>query len=580
MSEYYELGVATVLGAGLGAQWLAWKFRLPAILVLLCFGILCGPVFQVVDPDALFGDGLVSLVSLSIGIILFEGGLSLKLAELKEIGKDVRNIVSTGALITFILASFFSYVLLDISAHLSIILGGILVVTGPTVVIPLLRQVRPTGAVGNVLKWEGILIDPLGVLLCVLAFEGVVASQFGDFTITAISAICLTTVLGIVLGAAGAYLLVFLMKRNLLPDHLQNPVALAIVVVIYTLSNFIQHESGLLTSTVMGIVLANQKAVSIKQIIHFKEDLQVLLISILFILLSARVEFSMFDDFGLHSIAFLFALVFIVRPVSVFVACAKSQLSLREKIFISFLAPRGIVAASMASIFAIKLSASGYSDAEQLVPIVFMVIISTVTLYGLGASFLARYLKLASPNPQGVLLVGAHTWARELGKQIRELGHPVLLVDTNINNIKEARKQGLPTHHSSVFMDDQLDEVTFGGIGRMFGLTSNDEVNTLAALHFADVFGKREVFQLSPSPGSDSKESYGSLRSRVLFGRDVSFYKINQAWLKGSRFETIDFDGENLPEEVIPILKINKQGSFDPVSVDKPLTEGRLLCLR
>ena len=397
------IGITSILIFGIGAQWVAWRLKLPAILLLLISGILAGPVFGLLNPDQLMGDLLTPFISVSVAIILFEGGLSLRFSELKDIGGVIGNLVSIGVILTWGITAVSAFYLFPFDWELAILIGAILVVTGPTVIIPLLRQVRPSGQVGSILKWEGIVIDPIGAMLAVLVFEVILSTSFSAATSVAVMSIVKTVFFGTLVGLAGAALIYFLLKRHLLPDYLQNPISLMVVVTVFTISNMLQHESGLWATTVMGIALANQKSARIHHITEFKENLRVLLLSALFILLAARVELSnLLENLNWNILAFLAILILIARPAGVYISTMFSNVNWREKLFLCWMAPRGVVAASISSIFAISLAQNGFAYADQLVPIVFLVIIGTVTIYGLPASWVARKLGVAKPVPNEI----------------------------------------------------------------------------------------------------------------------------------------------------------------------------------
>ncbi len=485
------------------------------------FGFFAGPVAGWVKPDLLLGDWLMPLVSVSVGLVLFEGGLTLKYHELKSIGGVVRNLITIGALITWAIATLAAHWLFEWDWALSTLLGAILIVTGPTVVAPLLRHIQPARQVGSLLKWEGILIDPVGAVLALLVFEAIVPHAAGSVPLRAALGFGKTLLVGTGLGVAAAGALTFSFKRYWVPDHLQNPVALMVVIGVFTVSNQFQHESGLLTVTVMGIALANQRSVYIRHIVEFKENLRVLLISSLFILLASRVRME--DVRVLNpgtGLGFLAVLVLVARPLSVLASAAGSSLTWKERLFLAWMAPRGIVAAAVASIFALRLAEEGNPRAQELVSVTFLVIVGTVTLYGLTAGPLATRLGLSKPNPQGVLFLGAHPLARVLAKTLSGEGFPVLLADTNWDNLAEARLAGLPTYYGNVLSEQARDELELSGIGRLLALTTNQEVNTLAAMHFVEFFGRSEVYQILVHAEGGKKlelEPHG----RLLFGKDV-----------------------------------------------------------
>jgi len=528
--EHFLIDLALLTVLGILAQWLAWRLHLPAILILLLAGLLAGPVTGFLRPDQLFGELLSPVVSLSVAVILFEGGLSLKLTELRQIGAVVRNLVSLGVAVTWGLSALAAYLLLDLSLELALLFGAILVVTGPTVIIPLLRQINPARRIGIIAKWEGIIIDPIGATLAVLVFESLLTGNTGGGPFLVLSGLLRTVLFGGLIGITGAAVLTLLMKRYWIPDFLHEVITLMLVISTYTVSDLLQRESGLLAVTVLGIGLANQKWVPVKHIITFKENLRVLLISGLFVLLAARLRTEDLASIGLNEIAFLAVLVLIVRPIAVQLSAFGSDLNGHEKIFLSWLAPRGIVAAAVSSVFALSLAESGIAGAERLIPLTFMVIIGTVTLYGLSAPLLARRLSLANANPQGALIVGAHDWARRLGLVLKEEGFETVLVDTNWDNLRDARMSGLRTFHGSVLSDSILDDIDLFGIGRLIALTPNDEVNALAALHFEEIFDKSEVYQLAcaPTEGRKTEVISAHQRGRLLFGTNLGYAEIGR----------------------------------------------------
>ncbi len=530
MTEHLFIAIASILVFGIGAQWAAWRFNLPAILLLLISGILAGPVFGFLNPDTLMGDLLTPFISVSVAIILFEGGLSLRFSELKDAGGVIGNLVSIGVILTWVTISLSAYYIFEFGWELAILLGAILVVTGPTVIIPLLRQVRPSGQVGSILKWEGIVIDPIGAMLAVLVFEVILATSVSAATSVAIISIVKTIVFGTLCGLGGAAVIYFLLKRHALPDFLQNPVSLMIVVVVFTISNMLQHESGLWATTLMGIALANQKSAYIHHIIEFKENLRVLLLSALFILLAARVELSeLIANLNWKMVGFLAIVILVARPVAVYISTIFSDISWREKIFLSWMAPRGVVAASISSIFAISLTQNGFEEANQLVPIVFIVIISTVAIYGLPASWVARKLGVAKPVPNGVLILGAKEWSILVGKKIQEEGFDVLMADSNLNNALEARAENLDTYHGNILSEFALEEINLDGIGQLLALTPNDEVNSLAALRFGEIFGRSHVYQLPSNTRRHESDNEVSnhLSGRILFDEELNFAQLS-----------------------------------------------------
>ena len=560
---YYLAGVPLL---GIAAQWLAWRLRLPSILLLLGIGVAVGSfvspdelLAQLADVDAstsaIGSRVLFPIVSLSVAVILFEGGLTLRIHELKEAGSGVLRLVTIGALASWGLTTAAAVLLLDLDLRIAALIGAILVVTGPTVVAPMLRQIQPTRRIASVVKWEGIVIDPIGAVLAVLVFEYVFADA-GHATPAAITVMLFKTVaVGVVMGLVAAGLLIQSVKRYWVPDFLHGVVFLTVAIGVFALSNLLQEESGLVTVTILGVALANQKSVSLQHVIEFKEHLRVLLISCLFIVLGSRVNPRDVWELGFGGAAFLAALIFIVRPTAVFLATIRSTLPFRERIFLSFLAPRGIVAAAVSSVFALKLASwSGIElaneeftkQADALVPITFLVIVGTVFVYGLFAAPLARRLKLAEPNPQGILFASAEPGMRAIAKQVQAAGYSVLLVDTNYANIAAANMAGLPAECSSILSEHVREELDLGGIGRLLAMTSNDEVNSLAVREFSHLFGRANVYQLTPwDEGSGKRTSISEhLRGRLLFHGELNHDSLVSRFVRGAQIKTTTLTDE------------------------------------
>ncbi len=541
MPESTLIAFAAVLVFGVGAQWLSWRIRVPSILTLLIAGFLAGRA-GLVDPDALLGDLLIPIVSLSVALILYEGGLTLRFSELTRGAAAVRNLVTIGAGVTWILAAIAAKLTLPFGWELSLLFGAVLVVTGPTVIIPLLQFIRPTGAVGPVLKWEGIVIDPIGAMLAVLVFEGVTAGVTGAGGAVSILVVAVKTIaVGTIVGFLAGRLLAFVLSRFLVPEQLENPLSLMIVTAAFAISNEMQHESGLFAATVMGLTLANQKRAEIRHIVDFKENLRVLLIAALFILLAARLSWSDVQSLLKPGVfAFLTILVIVVRPACVLLSTMRSALSWRERVFLMAMAPRGIVAASIAAVFGIRLEEVGIENAALLTPFTFAVIIGSVALYGLTSRPIAKRLGLAEPNPQGVIIVGAHRWARDIAAALRQAGIRTLLVDNNRANSRAARAAELPIHSANILDESLLDEIDLGGMGRLVALTANDLVNVMACQRFIRVLGRENVFQLAGQAEPNEAKGHGSQpHGRRLFSPESSYREIDRALLAGGEVRSI-----------------------------------------
>jgi len=533
----YPLYLASVLALGIAAQWIAWRFRLPAIVLLLLFGVVLGKL--VTSQSGANEELFFAMVSLAVGIILFEGGLSLDFREIQETRGAVFRLVSIGLLMTWLLTAWLAYAVGGFSQQMSILIGALLTVSGPTVILPLLRHVQPVRRIGSLAKWEGIVNDPIGAVLAALVFELILHETHGNIAADSMLHMGRTLFYGLVLSGASAWLLLQMLRRYLVPDYLQNPLILAIVILLFAVSNHLQEESGLVTVTLLGVMLANQRTVTVRHIVEFKENLRVLLISTLFIVLASRLTIDMtaISMLGWRSLALVALIILVVRPVSVFVSTLGSGLSWQEQSFLSWIHPRGIVAAAVSSLFALKLQNAGHplaDEAARFELMVFLVIIGSVTVYGLSLAPLARWLGLSGENPQGILFAGASPVVRAIALAVQEESLPVLLVDTNPRNNASARMAGLPISYASIGSEFVQEEIDLGGIGRLLAMTPNDEVNTLAAMGFAERFGRAEVYQIAAAEASSGRIESAYHRGRTLFDKPITIEELEARFAAGA----------------------------------------------
>lgn len=542
--EHLLPGLVILFVLGVSTQWIAWRIRVPAILLLLGIGSLAGSYLKFIDPEAVFGDLLLPIVSLSVGLILFEGGLNLNFSELKNTRRSLIGLLTVGVLVTWVLTAIAAVTILEMRPSVAILLGSVLVVTGPTVIGPLLRDIRPSGKVGVLAKWEGIVIDPVGAILAVLVFNAITPLTDGDYRDvlwSSLGSLSATLVVGVLGGLLPAMALAWLMRRFLLPDYLQNPMSLMLVLGTFAACNTLQDESGLLAVTVMGIALANTKHIDISKIIEFKESIATLLISTLFIILSARVPLDKLFDLGIRGPLFAAALIVLVRPIAVWVSTFGSGLSWQERGFLACFAPRGIVAAAVTSVFALRLEERG----EAMVPATFWVIFGTVAVYGLSAGWIARRFSLAVADAQGLLIAGANKTAREIAAALKTIDFSVTLIDTQFPRIRRTTRAGLNGVFANVLSEEVLDLVNFGGIGKFLAMTSNDQVNTLAAIRFRELFGSSNVYQLRSNevrPAYLETRWQNHIAGRTLFSDDLTYEKLDALFAGGATLTVADAD--------------------------------------
>ena len=515
--------------AALGCQWLAWRLKLPAILFLLLTGIVLGPVLGWLDPQTLFGPLLMPLVSLSVALILFEGSLTLHLSEWREIGTVVRRLVTLGALSTWAVITVATHWLLGFDWLLALLFGTLTLVTGPTVIVPMLRVVRPKASIANILRWEGIVIDPIGALLAVVVYSFIIARASGDGLSHSLLTFGGVIVCGSLFGIVGGWVSGHVLRKQWLPEYLQSLATLATVLAVFIASNQVMHESGLLAVTLMGMWMANMKGVDVRNILHFKENLSVFLISGLFILLAARLDLHAMIGLGPAVLVLLLVIQFIARPLNVLLSTCGSKLNWRERTLLAWIAPRGIVAAAVSAIFAIRLDEAGHQGALLLVPLTFAVIIGTVIVQSATARPLARLLKVAEPPPSGFLIVGANGPARVIGKALQQLGSRVLLTDSSWENIRAARMENLPTYFGNPASEHAESHLDLVGLGHLLGLSPSGELNALAAMRFRHEFGPHRLFALANSQESrrsDKHRASPQHRGRALGDHALTYSQL------------------------------------------------------
>ncbi|HIP26957.1 MAG TPA: cell shape-determining protein, partial [Flavobacteriaceae bacterium] len=503
--------LASVIIFGILAQWFAWRFKIPAILPLLLIGLLIGPFSTFYTEDGtkwlepiwngtkgLFpGESLFYFVSLSISIILFEGGLTLKLKEVRNVSSVISKLITLGSLVTFFGAAIAVYYIFNLSWEISFLFSALIIVTGPTVITPILRNVPLKRDISAILKWEGILIDPIGALVAVLVFEFISVGDSHAFTKTAFMEFGKIVLFGSTFGFTFAHAMVFIVKNKLVPHYLMNVFSLATVLAVFVLSDAFAHESGLLAVVVMGMVIGNIGLPNLKELLYFKESLSVLLISILFILLSANINVSdLLAIYNWNTLYLFLAVVFLIRPIGVFLSTMNSTLKTNEKLFISWVGPRGIVAAGIASLFGLKLVNLGVKGAEYITPLVFMIVLGTVLLNATTARFMAKVFGVFLKKSNGVLIVGAGEFSRIIAKYLDDNNRHVVLVDSNSDNVKKAKALGLEAINEDIFSEELSNNIELTDIGYLMALTANSNINSHCITKFQEQFGEYGSFRL------------------------------------------------------------------------------------
>ncbi|EGR4672862.1 sodium:proton antiporter [Vibrio parahaemolyticus] len=556
---------------GLGCQWLAWRLRLPAILFLLLAGLIVGPFMQWLKPDEILGNLLFPLVSLAVAVILFEGSLTLNFKEIRGVSGSVWSIVSIGAIISWAATSVATHYFLGFTWELAMLFGSLTVVTGPTVIVPLLRTVRPNSTLANILRWEGILIDPLGALFVVMVYEFIVSHS----AVNSMEVFGIIIAVGVILGVASGAAVATVLRRAWLPEYLQPFAVLMVVLGVFSVSNHIESEAGLLTVTVMGMWLANAKDINIQQILHFKEHLTILLITGLFIFLAARISLDDFAALGSGALLLFVFMQLVSRPLSIFLSTMRSNLNLKDKLFLSWVAPRGIVAASISSLFAIKLTEYGVDGASLLVPMTFMVIIGTVVLQSATARPMAIALGVAEPAPRGFLLIGANRVAREIGQALARYDRRVLMTDSNWEYISQVRMMGLDYYYGNPISSHADDNLNMIGIGQVVALTPDQHFNIMACMQFVDEFGEDKVHCLQKvktnGNGSEKHSVAQEYHGKLLMGGNVSYTQLASLLSRGAEikhtklsenFTYQDYLEHHKTHLVIPLFNVEDKGKI------------------
>lgn len=567
--------IALIGIAALVCQWGAWKARLPAILFLLIAGLILGPGLGWINPDATFGSLLFPLVSLAVSVILFEGSLTLSFKELGSMSKVVRRMITVAAPVTWLIVAVASHWLFNLSWQLSVLFGALMVVTGPTVVTPLLRSVRPSEKVANILRWEGIVIDPIGALLVVVVYEFIVTQSSGEAFSQSLFLFFEIIVIGLVVGASAGYALGKILIHRRLPDYLQNLATLSILFMVFTFCNHVAHESGLLGVTVMGMWLGNMRGVNIHSILNFKENLTILFVSGLFIILAARLQLEqLLGIFTLASLLLLLVIQFVARPISVALATLGSAVSMRERLLLSWIAPRGIVAAAVSALIALRLADNGVADAELLVPLTFAVILGTVVFQSATSRPLAVLLGIVEPKPRGVLILGASQVARSIGKALQQQDLAVLVCDSSWDNIRLARMAGLKTFYGNPVSEFARQRLELTGIGNLIALSPLRELNVIAGMHFRSEFGDRHIYSVRTSADSNKTEKHqiaSQLKGTPLFSPDLTYSKLasligSGAEIRATRlteeFSLEDFDRQEGDPQLL--FAITDKGKLKP----------------
>ncbi len=563
-----------VIGAlGIGSQWLAWRLQLPAIVLMLGAGLIAGPGFGVINPSQAFGDLFTPVISIAVAVILFEGGLTLNFRELRETGQGVRRLFFFGAPLAWLFSTAAIYYFAGLSFEASIVFGGILIVTGPTVVTPLLRQARLSSKPAGILRWEAIVNDPVGALAAVLAYEVISALRGAGSIGEAIWHLVLGISVAFVAGYVGGRLIAYSFRNGHVPEYMKVPVLFGMVLLVYAATDTLLHESGLLAVTVMGIVLANAHLPSFSELRRFKEHITVILVSGVFIMLAASLERSMIAALDLRALAFVLAIMFVARPLAVWLSLIGTDLSNAEKGIIAWIGPRGVVAVAVSGLFGARLVEKGIEDAAMLAPLAFAIVAATVVAHGFSIGPLARLWGLTSKSPPGVMIVGSSDWTIDFARELKEAGVPVLVSDRNYFSLWPARDAGIDVFHGEILSEAAEHTVAMSRFGTLITATNNDSYNALICTDFGPEFGRGNVFQVGRHEAAESARDLPVTLGGRTFGNGRSFESLAARFRDGWTFVRTNLSEEyplerylSERENVEVIAVIPKTGALEFVA--------------
>lgn len=573
--ESQAIVIAAVGALGVGAQWVAWRTGWPAIVLMLAAGFVAGPITGFIDPEAAFGELLDPMISVGVALILFEGGLSLDLRELRHSGSAVARLATIGVLVGWALGSLAGFYIAGLVWPVAILFGGILIVTGPTVVIPLLRQSNIQTRPNSILKWEGIVNDPTGALCAVIAYEYFRrVNEFPDASVLdVVPPLIIAAILAGLIGYAAARLIAYLFPRGAIPEYLKVPVLFTVVIAVFVLTNQIEHEAGLVAVTVMGITLANRDVSSMRSIHPFKENIAVLLVSGIFILLASSLKWEELSylQTSIRPWLFLLSLLFVVRPATVLISLIGTEVPWKERLFVAWIAPRGIVLVAISGLFALRLGDLGIEGGQILIGLSFAVVVVTVIAHGFTIEPVARLLGVKGTSRPGLMIVGSTPWTIALAKEMQALKTPIMIVDQSWQRLGAARREGLPFYHGEILNEATEHNLDLAPYQVLVAATDNEAYNALVCNEFAHEIGRDSVYQLGENVHDDDRHALPEgIRGRALFEAGFGVADVNekqkQGWVfkKTKLSDEFDYEDarEKLPDSATMLLLVRRSGTL------------------
>lgn len=563
---------------GVGAQWLAWRFRLPGIVMMLTAGLILGPVTGIFVPSRDIGPLVGPMISLAVAVILFEGGLTLNFKQLEDAAPAVRRLVLIGAPLGWLLSSAALALIAGLSWQSAIVFGGVMIVTGPTVIAPLLRAARLHNRPAQMLQWEAIVNDAVGALVAVIALVVVMVRQQELGAVEAIWTVGRGIVFATLVGFGAGLAVVKAFRESLVPEYMKVPMLFVLVLAAFALSDSVLHESGLLAVTVMGLIIANADLPSYTEIYRFKEQATTLLLSGVFILLGSNVKLETLSLLDWRSGLFIAAVILLVRPATVLISLAGSSIPMKERLLVAFTGPRGVVLLAISGLFAERLVSEGIEDGAVLAPLAFALVVATVVLHGFTLKPVAKRLGLTSGEVPGVIIVGGSAFTTGLGKALQNSDVKVLVTDPNHGQLRSAREAGLPTYYGDILSEAADHGVEFIAYSSILAASDNDAYNTLVATDLAPEFGRDAIWQVSRVREDRTRHALPSQLGGQTFngGRTLAQYLdlLAEGWIFRTTRLTEEYTVEDwlaAREGVVP-LAVVRDGKMWFVGRDEELS--------
>jgi NhaP-type Na+/H+ or K+/H+ antiporter len=558
------IALGTIVVLGVGAQWLGRITGIPTVVLLLLGGILAGPVTGVVEPEELLGDTLDPAVTLAVSLLLFDSGFALNLRRRPKGVDVVYRLVSVGMLVTWAIGAGASYLIFDMSASVAVMLGVVLVVSGPTVVGPIVKASRPRGSTGKLLEWEGTILDPVGATLGATTLTVITNDSSG--LLEGLGILVATIALGIGVGLLCAAVFVIAWRNYAIPDDLQVPVAFMFAVLAYTAAAAFFSEAGLFATLTLGLALANQRYASVARVRRFEANIGTLVIATLFIVLAATIDLSELGSVVGPSAVLLAVLVLVARPLATLASSLGSPLDGPDRAFVASVAPRGIVAASTVSYYAFSLQDSGI-DPGDMVPATFAIIIGAGVIYGFGSPWMARWLGVSRDAPKGVAMFGRHDGVADLANELAGAGVPVLVVDHQAPRGVDESDRAYVVFTGDVLSDELIEAMEAQDVGSTLVGTGDRGIDFVALKRSSRHIGKKRTHYIPRRKAGEEGEVEARWRARtpsrfVAFGPDITRDALHEALGPGGTmaWTSIDGDEPELPAGAIPLFIVRSDG--------------------